>query len=420
MSNMQYIVNNIKNANSRIINDIKILEFENFFPPEHLEKMMWATQQVHLIDSSEPVSGLKPSAFCISALTKDHFFRDINAEFKTTEFKTELLNRFGLNNVDYLMQYLDIDISIHTDQRHQFDDAHSDQKNNLFSLTLQIYLPETDENAEYGTIFFDNKGNELHTVEFRKNTGYCFMSHNNSWHAGKPGIERNSFFIRMDIKPHYEFTSSVFNYDSNIDTCYLIWDKYMEVPRHYTDYLLQVSMLNAQELGIENVVVSQDPWKNKCALLHKLKELGFKKAFIVLGGVHWNTKQAGTYAQELDLTVTVCGRSNSDSPTHLLRQYAVIDINKVIEFETTLPAYFPNTERYFGECVDKNDFIEIDDDLADIQQFYHMDEDIDECDTFTAWVRWSDTYEHDDIKYLEAYKENNRHLTGLTKSMHKG
>jgi|TARA_R110002050_G_scaffold62912_4_gene137933 hypothetical protein len=194
----------------------------------------------------------------------------------------------------------------------------------------------------------------------------------------------------------------------------------MEVPRHYTDYLLQVSMLNAQELGIENVVVSQDPWKNKCALLHKLKELGFKKAFIVLGGVHWNTKQAGTYAQELDLTVTVCGRSNSDSPTHLLRQYAVIDINKVIEFETTLPAYFPNTERYFGECVDKNDFIEIDDDLADIQQFYHMDEDIDECDTFTAWVRWSDTYEHDDIKYLEAYKENNRHLTGLTKSMHKG
>ena len=249
------------------------------------------------------------------------------------------------------------------------------------------------------------------------------MSHNNSWHAGKPGIERNSFFVRMDIKPHYEFTSTVFNYNSSVDTCYLIWDKDMEVPRHYTDYLLQVSMLNAQELGIENVVVSQDPWKNKCALLHKLKELGFKKAFVVLGGVHWNTKQAATYAQELNLDVTVCGRLNS---THLLRQYAVMDIDKVLKFNTQHPSHFPNTYEYFGECVDTNDYMDFDHDLSDTQEFYHMEEDLDECDSFIAWITWSDIYESDieyqeeDIKYLDAYKENNQSLIELTKSIHKG
>ena len=420
VSSMQYIIDNIKNADSKIVNDVTILEFENFFPPEHLEQLIWATKQTHLIDDAEPVSGFKPSAYGFDKLLDKELFRNISKQFKSEEFKTTLLNKFQLHDVEYCQKHLDVDISIHTDQGHQFDDAHSDQKNNLFSLTLQVYLPETDADAEYGTIFYDNKGNELYLREFKNNTGYCFLSHNNSWHAGKPGIKRNSFFVRMDIKPHYEFSSTVFNYDSSIDTCYLIWDKDMEVPRHYTDYLLQVSMLNAQELGIENVVVSQDPWKNKCALLHKLKQLGFKKAFVVLGGVHWDKTHAIDFAQELDLNVSVCGRTNSDDATHLLRQYAVININSVIEFETEHPTHFPNTSRYFGECVDNKDYIEIDDSLADIQHFYHMEEDIDECDTWTSWIRWSDTYEHADIDYLRRYKENNKSLVALTKSMHKG
>lgn len=420
---MQYIIDNIKNSNSKIVNDITILEFENFFPLEHLEQLMWAKKQTQFISKEDSITGQRPSSFTMDELLGKKFFRDLNTQFNSNEFKTALLNRFQLHDVEYFKQYLDVDISIHTDQGHQSDNAHSDQKNNLFSITFQIYLPETDADAEYGTIFYDNKGNELHTVKFRKNAGYCFMSHNNSWHAGKPGIERNSFFVRMDIKPHYEFTSTVFNYNSSVDTCYLIWDKDMEVPRHYTDYLLQVSMLNAQELGIENVVVSQDPWKNKCALLHKLKELGFKKAFVVLGGVHWNTKQAATYAQELNLDVTVCGRLNS---THLLRQYAVMDIDKVLKFNTQHPSHFPNTYEYFGECVDTNDYMDFDHDLSDTQEFYHMEEDLNECDSFIAWITWSEIYESDieyqeeDIKYLDAYKENNQSLIELTKSIHKG
>jgi hypothetical protein len=104
----------------------------------------------------------------------------------------------------------------------------------------------------------------------------------------------------------------------------------------------------------------------------------------------------------------------------LLRQYAVININSVIEFKTEHSNHFPNTSRYFGECVDNKDYIEIDDSLSDIQHFYHMEEDIDECDSWTSWIRWSETYEHEDIDYLCRYKENNQTLIALTKSMHKG
>jgi hypothetical protein len=419
---MQYIIDNVKNAGSTFVNDITILEFENFFPEEHLEQLMWATRQTQLIDSTDPLTGLKPSAIDFSKLVKYEFFRDIQKQFRSKEFKTTLLNKFGLNDVDYFADHLKVGLSIHTDQGHQFDDAHSDQKNNLFSLTFQIYLPivDTQNTINYGTVFSDNKGEELFRTQYKNNTGYCFLSHNNSWHNGMPGIKRNSFFVRMDIKPHYEFTSTVFNYDSTIDTCYLIWDKYMEVPRHYTDYLLQVSMLNAQELGIENVVASQDPWAHECALLHKLKALGFKKALVILGGVHWDTKQAAIYAQELDLNVTVAGRTNSDNPTHLLRQYAVMDINSVIEYKTEHQSHFPNTLKYFGECVKNKDFIEIEDSLSDIQEFYHMEDDIEECDAFTSWIRWTEKYEHEDIDYLCKYKENNKTLIDLTKSMHKG
>jgi hypothetical protein len=49
-----------------------------------------------------------------------------------------------------------------------------------------------------------------------------------------------------------------------------------------------------------------------------------------------------------------------------------------------------------------------------------MEEDIDECDSWTSWIRWSETYEHEDIDYLRRYKENNQTLIALTKSMHKG
>jgi len=57
---MQYIIDNIKNANSTNVNDITILEFENFFTPEHLEQLMWATKQTQFVDAEDSISGFKP------------------------------------------------------------------------------------------------------------------------------------------------------------------------------------------------------------------------------------------------------------------------------------------------------------------------------------------------------------------------
>ena len=65
---MQYIVDNIKNANSTNVNDITILEFENFFPPEHLEQLMWATKQTQFIDAEDSISGFRPSAYDMDRL----------------------------------------------------------------------------------------------------------------------------------------------------------------------------------------------------------------------------------------------------------------------------------------------------------------------------------------------------------------
>ena len=133
---MQYIIDSFKNAGSTVVNDITILEFENFFSKEHLEQLMWATKQINLIDSSDPLTGKKPSAIDFSKLVKYEFFRDLQTQFRSKEFKTTLLTKFGINDVDYFADYLEVGLSIHTDQGHQFDDAHSDQKNNLFSLTF--------------------------------------------------------------------------------------------------------------------------------------------------------------------------------------------------------------------------------------------------------------------------------------------
>lgn len=404
---MQYIIDKVINANSKSINDITLLEFVDFFKSEDLEQLMWATKQTQLIGQEEPVTGKKPSAIHFRSLIKNDFFKQLQQTVRSKEFKRAILAKFGIED-DYFVDLLQCDETIHTDQGHQYDQAHSDQKNNLFSITFQIYLPETNDDAHYGTVFYDNKDNELYRTQFINNTGYCFLSHNNSWHNGEPGISRNSFFIRMDIKPHYEKTSTVFNYDKTVDTCYLIWDKDMEVPRHYTDYLLQVSMLNAQELDIENVVVSQNPWRNKCQLFSKLKELGFNKALVCLGGVHWDSRKAIEHAQQLELDVSVAGRKNSDS---LLRQFAIVNINSVVDT-------FPNTDKYFGDCISKNDFVELNDNFEDDKSFYHIDDDT--MDDFLCWIKWSEEFKHKDKDYLRAYKQNNKSLINLTRSMHKG
>lgn len=190
----------------------------------------------------------------------------------------------------------------------------------------------------------------------------------------------------------------IINHNPAIDTCYLIWDKYMEIPRTYTDVLLKVSLLNVEEQGIENTLVHQNPWEHNGSLFQKLKELGFKKAFIVLGGVHWKFTDIITYAQELDLDVTVAGYFYNSG---FMRQLTIVNIDKLIE---TLSIHGnQNRGIYFGDCINNNDYKILDKSLKLFQGYYHPEEDINECEKFLKWINGEGEYEHEDIDYLRKY-----------------
>jgi hypothetical protein len=126
--------------------------------------------------------------------------------------------------------------------------------------------------------------------------------------------------------------------------------------------------------------------------------LVFKKAFIVLGGVHWKFTDTITYAQELDLDVTVAGYFYN---SEFLRTSVIFNIDKLIETLST----HGNQNRgiYFGDCINNNDYKILDKSLKVFQGYYHPEEDINEGEKFLKWINGEGEYEHEDIDYLRKY-----------------
>ncbi len=61
-------------------------------------------------------------------------------------------------------------------------------------ITVQLYLPETDANADLGTIFHEampDGSKPKHTqMRFAPNTGYAFAVDDDTWHSADPVHDR--------------------------------------------------------------------------------------------------------------------------------------------------------------------------------------------------------------------------------------
>ena len=157
-----YIIDKIKDTEFSEVfeNKVKYIELQNFFTQDHLKKL---TNDVynnkHLTMKDWPVDGTDPSLISFADMVdndKTGFYEPMYDFFSSKEIKSAILKKFGLNkNIEEVQYRMSTSISFHTEYPQQIDYSHSDQKDNLFTISLQIYLPQDDSLKDYGTLFHD-------------------------------------------------------------------------------------------------------------------------------------------------------------------------------------------------------------------------------------------------------------------------
>ena len=407
-----YIKNKIENSTQ--INEIKdhviAFDFDNFFSTEHFNKISFDIEKYKKDHAHEdyPVDGNNPSIVTFDNLSKqDEFYKQLENFVKNGGVKESLLQKFGYKNVEDIS---DISVTFHTEYPHQIDSAHSDQKDSLSTITLQVYLPTDNSLEKYGTSFVNNKKETLHTTKFLPNNGYVMVSNNNSWHKPTLGVERNSLLIRLTINLDFSKTNTIFNYNSNNKTCYAVWNKDMGVLQKETDWMLTMTMLDMINHGFENIAVTKKPFSSDLKFLKKLQKKGFEKVLVIFGGYVWKNNSIIDYINNLDMINPVAGYSIKQD-SELARQAFIINLDQLeqIKEDHTKGKFFDN---FIGNFTDIGDAIRS-------SRFYYHPE-VEEQGDVVSWISSSTEISSDlqnQIEYFTPYKSNHNTLEKLTKSM---
>ena len=406
-----YIDKKIKGSQQLEIlkNHVDAFDLENFFTSDHYKKIADDIEifKTKFTSNEYPVDGQDPSIVTFENIRKqDSFYENLWQHINNDNFKKILLDKFNYDNK--ILQNTKINITFHTEYPHQIDNAHSDQKDSLSTITLQIYLPTDDSLSDYGTCFVKD-GKEIHKTNFLPNGGYMMVSNNNSWHKPMLGVERNSLLIRLTINLGYEKTKTIYNYDSSDTLCHVIWNKDMLMKKQ-TDWMMIMTLQNLLEHNFKNVAVTTHPFKNKLQFLKELKQKGFKKALIFFGGYVWHNADIIKHIKQLQTENVISGWSNNGK--ELARQCFMINLDKIDQIEESFAK-----DKFFSECIDK--YTDIGDQVRNNRSYYHPE--IPEKDITTGWI--SNSYQIQDkqlyekVKYFEPYKNNHKTLKKLLESI---
>jgi len=411
-----YINKKIKKA--KVINEVKdhvtAFDLSSFFINEHYEKISYDVVKFKklYIHSDFPIDGVEPSIITFDELEKiDDFYKDLWKHIEGEDFKRLLLKKFNFENIDQVISNTTSNISFHTEYEHQIDKAHTDQKDSLSTITLQIYLPTDNSLEQYGTQFVDNFDNEIYRKKFLPNQGYVMMSNNNSWHKPTLGVERNSLVIRLTVNLDYAKTKTVYNYNPNNKVCYAVWNKDMHVLIKQTDWMMSMTILNMLDHGFENIAVTNQPFKGDLKFLKGLKKQGFEKVLVVFGGYVWKDNSIIDYVDNLNMMTPIAGWKTGNGK-ELVRQCFIINLNMLDNIQESY-AY----DKFFAECIDN--FIDIRDQVGDHRYYYHPE--IEETDDIVGWITRHMPFHNrelaEKIQYFSQYMENHTPLKSLTKSM---
>lgn len=390
-------------------NHVDAFDLENFFTSDHYKKIVNDIEifKTKFTSNEYPVDGQDPSIVTFENIRKqDSFYENLWQHINNDNFKKILLDKFNYDNK--ILQNTKINITFHTEYPHQIDNAHSDQKDSLSTITLQIYLPTDDSLLDHGTCFVKD-GKEIHKTNFLPNGGYMMISNNNSWHKPMLGVERNSLLIRLTINLGYEKTKTIYNYDSSDTLCHVIWNKDMLMKKQ-TDWMMIMTLQNLLEHNFKNVAVTTHPFKNKLQFLKELKQKGFKKALIFFGGYVWHNADIIKHIKQLQTENAISGWSNNGK--ELARQCFMINLDKIDQIEESFAK-----DKFFSECIDK--YTDIGDQVRNNRSYYHPE--IPEKDITTGWI--SNSYQIQDkqlyekVKYFEPYKNNHKTLKKLVESI---
>ena len=401
-------------------NRVSYLELNDFFTNDHFEKLCKDVyNSKHLTMDEYPVDGEAPSVISFADMIDNvdsddyKFYEELYNHFSSKELKCKILKKFGLNdNVEAVERKMTTTVSFHTEYPHQFDCEHTDQKDNLFTISLQVYLPEDDKLKDYGTKFYDELGNIIHTTQFLPNTGYCFLATNNSWHSPIIGAERKSFFVRYAYSLNVEKTRTIFNYNPDNKTCVVVWNKDMDVYHISTDWTAVASLHNTIEHNIENVTVTQEPFKRDLEVLLDLKNQGFKKAIVYFGGMIWHTNKFFEHIKNLDMKELVFGGLNHKND-QLLRQYFVINLERLRE----IPESYARG-KFFEEAIENDDYtsMKASDSGGIINKTYYHPEP-EEAGAFGDYIKYGTSKIPQELKeefqYLDEYRTNHNNLFKL-------
>lgn len=355
----EYLLEKIKNGqyNETLKSTVDLHTLDNFFTQEHYNKLSKETETFKEYEESDcPHDGKEPTVISLndirtSVLDSKHFYYELIKFFKNHDtIKTVLTTlKFTDQEAEKLVNFVMPTTTLHTDYSHQSDNIHNDQKNNFFTITLQIYLPDDDSIKEYGTQFYNSKNEKIYKTDFIPNSGYLMLSNNNAWHQSINGVFRKSIVVRysvlfdvfktdqygwIDGHEFYENENQpiVFNRNRQNDTCCIIWNKDMEVFLKITDWFANMTFHNCIDLGFENISVINKPFKWDLYALKIFKySYGFKKAFIFFGGFEWKNKEVYEYAVNLDMKdKVIAGLLDEDQ---FLRQCVIINLDKLDELD---------------------------------------------------------------------------------------
>ena len=401
---------------------VKVFELDNVFSKEHYEKLSHdVVANKKYTKEDAPIEGEEPSVITWDHLENtDEFYKILWQYFNSDETKLNVLRKFGYfireDQEDTILRCLHQTVSFHTEYPHQVDGEHTDQKYTLQTFTIQVYLPTDDSIKDYGTQFVNHDRETVYHRSFLPNTGYMMASNNNSWHKPTMGVERKSLLVRYHLEIDYNKHQRLFNYNKDNDTCYVVWNKYMDVHPKITDWMATMTFINLIDHKFENIATTVEPFKNDLLQLRRLKKQGFKKAVVFFGGFVWATDWIKQYADNLDLKKMFVGMPFEDE---FARQCFILNLDRLDEIkeEDARDGFFT---KYMGE----EESIDISEDIWSNRKYYHPEDD--EQGAINNFIRFDNDVEHiknnhpelySRVKYMVPYRKNYTDLSSMTSSM---
>ena len=186
----------------------------------------------------------------------------------------------------------------------------------------------------------------------------------------------------------------------------------MDVYHISTDWTAVASLHNTIEHNIENVTVTQEPFKRDLEVLLDLNNQGFEKAIVYFGGMIWHTNKFFEHIKNLDMKELVFGGLNHKND-QLLRQYFVINLARLRE----IPESYARG-KFFEEAIDNDDYtsMKANDPSGIINKSYYHPEP-EEAGAFGDYIKYGSSKIPQELKeefqYLDEYRTNHNNLFKL-------